>query len=54
MINNTPRKILKFQTPLDVYQKSKMSSRESRMKLARPAVEAKQDYQKGTNVAFHY
>lgn len=48
-MNNMPRAILGFRTPLELKQLHK-----SRVKLAQPAIEAKYDNMKQSGVAIHY
>ena len=52
MMNNMPRKILGYRTPLEL-RKSPIQSSESRVKLALPAIEAVSFNEKTLSVAFH-
>lgn len=52
MMNNMPRKILGYKTPMEMRKQSNQNS-ESRMKLALPAIEAVSFNEKTLSVAFH-
>ena len=51
IMNNTPRKILGFLTPIEVFMQSTKNQSESRVKSALPAAEV--SYQKSCGVALH-